>query len=262
MDSLAAQSIIESHSNGGTATILSNDNGHSSLFTASHVVTFPDTIFHYVPGSSHLSESDQPLEAVSIKESVSHYFYGSTGVFEFEILANDPVRDLAVLIYRWGPDGDPGLLPLDIEPGNFDDLDWTDRIYALGFPRGVRMVTSGMISKQDGNSRRSFAVDAIFNRGFSGGPIFAVRTDGSGLDWMGILTSTSAENEFYLGPDYRNENEFSLGRPFTGTPVIQQTSRINYGISFGVDSHQIAEFFDENESLMRRMRIPIPDFPD
>jgi S1-C subfamily serine protease len=256
LESLSAHTVIESHSNAGTATILSNENERTSLFTASHVVTFPDTIMHYEPGS------DQLVEAVSIQQSVSHFFFGSTGVFEFEVLANDPDLDLALLVYRWGRDGDPGLTALSIEPGDFDDLDWTDRVYALGYPRGVRMVTSGMISRQEGNSRRTFAVDAIFNRGFSGGPIFAIRTDGSGLEWMGILTSSSAENEFYLGPDYLNEDEHSQGRPFTGIPIVQQTSRINYGVSFGVDIQQITEFFNENRSLLRRMRIPIPDFPD
>ncbi|PWN06217.1 S1 family peptidase [Rhodohalobacter mucosus] len=258
LESLSAHTFIESHSNAGTAIIMSNGNGYSSLFTASHTVTFPDTVYHYAPQNP--SEDDRWVEAVSIKESVSHFFFGGNSVFEFEVLANDPVMDLAVLLYRWGRDGDPGLEPLAISAGDFDKLDWTDRVYVLGYPRGVRMVTSGMVSKQEINSRRTFAVDAIFNRGFSGGPMFTVRNDGRGLEWMGVLTSASAEKEFYLSPDYRQGIEMSHGRPFTGIPIIQETSRINYGISFGVDINQIADFYEDNRTVLRRNGIPQPDF--
>lgn len=258
LDSLSTHTFIESHSNAGTAIIMSNSNAHSSLFTASHTVTFPDTIYHYVPQST--SNTDRLVEAVSLKQSVSHFFFGVGSVFEFEVLANDPLRDLAILLYRWGRDGDPGLEPLTIPAGDFEKLDWTDRVYVLGYPRGVRMVTSGMVSRQEINSRRTFAVDAIFNRGFSGGPMFAVRNDGRGLEWMGMLTSASAEKEFFLSPDYGQNIEPGHGHPFTGIPVIQETSRINYGISFGVDINQIADFYEENRSILRRRGIPLPHF--
>ena len=258
LDSVSAHSFIETHSNAGTATIMSNSNGRSSLFTASHTVTFPDTIYHYATRDP--SNTDRLVEAVSLKQSVRHFFFGSGSVFEFEVLANDPVRDLAVLLYRWGRDGDPGLESLSISAGDFDKLDWTDRVYVLGYPRGVRMVTSGMVSRQEINSRRTFAVDAIFNRGFSGGPMFAVRNDGRGLEWMGVLTSASAEKEYFLSPGYRQDIELSQGSPFTGIPVIQETSRINYGISFGTDIKQIADFYEENRALLRRSGIPLPRF--
>lgn len=258
LDSVSAHTFLESHSNAGTSIVMSNGNGRSSLFTASHTVTFPDTIYHYAPVNS--LQTERLVEAVSLKQSVSHFFFGSGSVFEFEILANDPLRDLAILLYRWGRDGDPGLEPLNIPAGDFEKLDWTDRVYVLGYPRGVRMVTSGMVSRQEINSRRTFAVDAIFNRGFSGGPMFTVRTDGRGLEWMGILTSASAEKEFFLGPDLRQNTEPGHGLPFTGVPVIQETSRINYGISFGVDINQIADFYGKNRTILRRNGIPLPDF--
>lgn len=259
-ETLAVNSVIESHSNAGTAMVMSNSNGKSSLISASHTVTFPDTIFHYLSDSRR--ESDPQIEAISVRQTVNHFLFSSRGVFEFEILTNDPARDLAILLYEWGRDGDPGLKSLSIAPGIFDELDWTDRVYVMGYPRGVQMVTSGMVSKYSVTSRRGFAVDASFNRGFSGGPMFAVRNDGRGLAWMGILTSASAEQEYYLSPDLVRTEDLKPGLPFRGTPLIQQSSRINYGISFGADMNQIGDFYRENRSILRRNQIPIPRFPE
>jgi S1-C subfamily serine protease len=259
-EALAVNRVVESHSNAGTAMVMSNSSGRSSLISASHTVTFPDTIFHYVSESRR--ESDPQIEAVSVRQAVNHFMFSNRGVFEFEVIANDPSRDLAVLLYRWGRDGDPELKSLSIAPGNFDELDWTDRVYVLGYPRGIQMVTSGMVSKYAVTTRRGFAVDASFNRGFSGGPMFAVRNDGRGLAWMGILTSASAEQEFYLSPDIVRAEDLKPGLPFRGTPLIQQSSRINYGISFGADMNQIEDFYNENRSVLRRNQIPVPRFPE
>jgi hypothetical protein len=67
-----------------------------------------------------------------------------------------------------------------------DDLEWTDMVYGVGFPKGIRMVTAAMVSNVAISSRRSFHIWMPHLTGDSAaGPCLPIRNDGSGLDWVG-----------------------------------------------------------------------------
>lgn len=259
VESLSIRTIMDDHSSAGTGIILSNRNGRTTMLTASHTVSFPDTIWHFRNDTS--PTEGELVEAVSIKESESHFLFWSEGTVSFEVEVNDPRRDLALMSYRWGREGDPELPPLKISPGDRDELDWTDMIYAIGYPKGIQMVTTGMISDRPISPRRSFVLDASFNRGFSGGPLFSVRNDGTGLEWVGILSAAHADLEYYLAPEYVMDEDYDPEREYTGPVFLRRERRINYGITYAVGIDEVDEFFQENREEIRSVGLRLPEFP-
>lgn len=250
----SVQSNVEYQSRAGSALILSNRRGNTVLLTASHIVAFPDTVWHFAENEGLENE----VEAVSVLQSVSRMLIGSDDVYGFELSINDPERDLAFLTRNWEPLDRPRLNPLTLPVGSSSDLDWTDEVYAIGFPLGVEMVTRAMISKSAQTGKRSMVLDASFNRGFSGGSVFAVRGDASGMEWVGIISSASGERVDYLIPGQLNDEDYRPDIEYSGTIYARRTQQINYGITFAVGIDEIKEFYKENSSELRRLRISIP----
>jgi S1-C subfamily serine protease len=259
IQALAVSSFTDDHTTAGTGIILSNRSGRTTILTASHTVTFPDTIWHYQKREGVL-ERDR-VEAVSIKQSSTHFLFGEDGIITFDVAVNDPRRDLALMVNRWRAEENPGLVPMKINPGNPDDMEWTDMVYGVGFPKGIRMVTAAMVSNVSISSRRSFVLDASFNRGFSGGALFAIRNDGSGLDWVGIISAAHAEQEYFLVPESISDEDYDPRSEYEGPVYIRRESRINYGITYAVGLEQIKEFFEENRDEIARQRLSVPDIP-
>ncbi|MFU8813175.1 MAG: S1 family peptidase, partial [Balneolaceae bacterium] len=254
---LAAEMIFDDHSTSGTAIVLHNRDGKTGALTASHIVSFPDTIWNY--HRTHRRGGQRLVEGVSIKHSESHYVIDTRGVAGFTVAANDERRDLALIVHDWGDDErGPAVTTLRIRPGERGRLDWMDRIYALGYPKGFQMVTRAMVSDFSSSPRRSFVLDASFNRGFSGGPLFAVRADGTGLEWVGIISAAHAESEYFLAPDQSAVDDLLVDELYEGPVVMRRENRINYGITFAVGMDDIVSFFRENASTLRSHDMMLP----
>ena len=145
LEEISIQVFNEDHSTAGTGIVISNRMGRTAMLTASHTVSFPDTVWHYE--REPVQGRENRIEAVSVKLSGTHFLFGEQQLLTFEVAVNDPRRDLAILVMNWGRSGDPGLKSLNLPPGNHERLDWTDMVYALGYPKGVQMVTKGMVSQ-------------------------------------------------------------------------------------------------------------------
>lgn len=255
---LAADTKLDHHSRAGSAVVLSNRRGKSVLITASHVVSFPDTVWHYLESTRGGVES--LVEAVSVKQTISRFILGNQGIYDFEVSINDERRDLALLIQPWEQNSRPQLPPLELGIGRYEALDWTDQVYAVGYPLGIGMVTRAMVSKSVQSPRRSFVLDASINRGFSGGAIFAERSDGSGMEWVGMIASASAVYEEYLTPDGNLDEEFHPELEYRGAVFVQRTQRINYGITYAVGIDQIREFLNDHRDELRDQGITLSNF--
>ncbi len=250
----SVQSNVDHQSRAGSALILSNRRGKTVLLTAAHTVVFPDTVWHF----ANTVGSSPKVEAVSVLQNVSRMLIGSDDVYGFELTLSDVDRDLAMLTLNWEPLDRPRLNSLELPVGSSMDLDWTDEVYAIGFPLGVEMVTRAMISKSSQTGRRSMVLDASFNRGFSGGSIFAVRGDGSGMEWVGMISSASGERVDFLIPGSINDDDYRPDTEYRGTIYTRRTQQINYGITFAVGVDEIKDFYREHSNELRRLRISIP----
>lgn len=246
IEQYAADSFSDVHSNAGTGVIIEHGNGETLMLTAAHSVSHPDTIWHY--SNQAVDNDDRNVRAVSIKEYSTHYRFGPQGMSNFEVWKADSRRDLALLRKSWRAEEDPGFSPIQIPKGNQKELEWADRFYALGYPKGFQMVTTGMISKSpSAEARLRFMVDSSMNRGFSGGPLFAIRGDGSGLEWIGVLSAAYAEREYFLGPDeVLAGEEFNQEIEYEGPLYLRMERRIRYGITYAVGIGYIEEFLEAN----------------
>lgn len=250
---VAAESYLDDQSTAGTAIVLSESRGKYAMLTASHTVFYPDTIWHYRSDSEN--EGGRYVEAVSVRESVNYIMLNERGVIKIELVANDSNRDLAVMT---NAEAQRNLMrPLSLPIGQSDELDWGDIVYAIGYPKGAKMVTMGTASRSD-HPTRSILIDASFNRGFSGGALFAVRNDGSGLELIGIVTSALGENETYLAPETIQTEEYDPDVPYTGDVFVRTAPRINYGITNAVDTEVVMEFLRENEDQLNDAGLVVP----
>lgn len=256
---IAVDVIEDDHSTAGTAIVLGNRNGRTTMITASHTVTFPDTIWHYRRDTQPGVEPQ--VEGASVRQRSNHFLFSHEGLMNFEVAVNDTRRDLALMVHRWDEENQPDITPLSVNAGNHERLDWGDIVYALGYPRGVQMMTRGMVSKTSISPRRSFVVDASFNRGFSGGALFTVKSDGSGIEWVGILSAAYGEQEYYLSPGVIREQEYHPDIEYDGPVYLQRANRINYGITYAVGMDEIGDFLMENRREIRRAGLTVPNVP-
>lgn len=250
---VATRSQTDSHSTAGTATILHSRGGRALMLTAAHTVVQPDTIWHYQVGTTH--QPEPVVEAVSVKESVNKFVFSDGGIVMIELVSHDSRRDLALMITQEDVANTDNLKQLELRGGNFSELQWGDIVFAMGYPRGVQMVSQGVVSRSNHPIRR-ITLDLSINRGFSGGPAFAVRNDG-GLEMIGIITSAMGTREFYLTPGEQLEEDFNPELPYSGEIFVGSSQRIYYGITHVVDIEQIRAFMLENFTLLRRYGISI-----
>jgi len=244
LDEIAIDRTAGTHSTAGTAVVIAINNRRALLLTAAHVVSIPDTLYHF--SDTQTDPNNRRLEAISIAQSKNQYVFTNRGIEMIEMLVQDSRRDLA-LMKTVSDISDTDLRALTIPKGNPNRLDWTDVVYATGYPRGVQMVTRGIASRSEHPVRR-ITLDLSINRGFSGGPIFAVRNDGSGLEWLGTITSAMGERDYYLVPDDTPVEDFNPEMPYRGEVFVKSAPRIYYGISNAVD-------IDEARSLLRENRV-------
>lgn len=251
---ISADSYLDDQSTAGTALVLSERRGKYAMLTASHAVFYPDTVWHYRTDAEN--DMNRYVEAVSVRESVNYILLNERGVIKLDLVANDAVRDLAIMT---NSESQESLMrPLSLPIGRSDELDWGDIVYALGYPKGAKMVTMGTASRSE-HPTRSILIDASFNRGFSGGALFAVRNNGgSSLEFIGIITSALGESETYLAPEQKQGEEYDPDVPYTGEVFVRTAPRINYGITNAVDTELIMEFLRENEDRLNEAGLIIP----
>lgn len=246
LDEIAIDRTAGTHSTAGTAVVISVNNRVALLLTAAHVVSLPDTLYHFSDVPS--DPENRRVEAVSIAQSKNQYVFTDMGIEMIEMLAQDSRRDLA-LMATVSDVSDTNLKAITIPKGNPNRLDWTDVVYATGYPRGVQMVTRGIASRSEHPIRR-ITVDLSINRGFSGGPVFAVRNDGSGLEWLGTITSAMGERDYYLVPYDIPVEDYNPEIPYSGELFVRTAPRIYYGISNAVDIDEARNFLRENRAVL------------
>jgi hypothetical protein len=247
--------------------------GNVALLTANHALEFPDTIIvHYDDGNDSFAPSgSRRVQAVAIKRGQANWIVTETQMLNFETLARDPVRDLA-LIGVSDPEPDEPEFPLPVEPfqrpaavsllrvagGDSQRLSWGSFVYVLGYPQGHPMVTRGVVSAPGFTMPGAFLVDGLWNRGMSGGLILAVRGDGSGLEWVGVARGAAASTEIRLVPEEGALPDPGVRRVYEGSLYLEETRRIDYGITFSVPINDIRQFLSEQRGGVEARGYQVP----
>ncbi len=233
----------------GTATVIYQHQQRVAVLTCAHVVNFPDTVITYY---EHPDGNAAPfVYRISIMRRQRHFVADMRQGEDFEILAIDNDLDVAILGKTLlGPPADVHVLSYPL--GRAEQLEWGNLLYLFGFPSGKKMITTGLVSAPNRNTQHGFLVDALFNRGFSGGLVLAIRDGYPNFEMVGIVNAVAADNETVLVPGEfaSSQGDLPVNVPYQGEVFAMNRKKINYGISFGIAIEAIQDFIRAN-------RIPL-----
>jgi hypothetical protein len=242
----AAERVNFHHSKSATVTIIGTTPMGLRLLSTDHAARMPDTIVVYFrderepPGARRATRY---VESISVRTSQTNLVLELPEVVEFVVVARDSANDIALLhaeLSRREHVGSARVLRL--RQGEPARLVWGSFVYVLGYPRGYRMVTRGIVSDPKRGSEHGFLVDGLFNRGLSGGPVLAIRGDTGELEWVGMARAASSQTESILYPELRDVEVEGIVVPYEGRLFLEQVARIDYGITFSVPMSTIQRF--------------------
>jgi hypothetical protein len=227
----------------GTATIVYNYQDYLALLTCNHIVSFPDTVITFFENSSR-------IRSVAFLRRQTNYVNGIPDGSDLEVIIKDENHDLA-LVGRKKESG--GYAPVFSYPlGEAKNLEWGSFVYLLGYPKGNKMITRGIVSSPNRNKDdHTFLVDALFNRGFSGGLILAVKDGVPNFELVGIAKSVSADYELVLTPGKSyTRSDLDSYVPYKGDTYVDERSNISYGITNITSIESIQRFLFQNRLFL------------
>lgn len=255
-DILKNQSIssgVVNESVSGTAVVIYFDGNMVGLLTCAHVVDFPDTL------TTRYDNGEGPIELISVKIKQQNYVKDLPSGDDIEVLATDEKRDIALLGKKLEERGD--MLPvLNYPVGNSKDLDWGSQVYVMGYPVGQLMVTRAIVSNPDKAHKGRFLTDALYNRGISGSPVLAIRDGVPNFELVGMASSASAKQVYYVKPGKDAPEYLNPDDPYTGPLYTDQYKDIKYGVTFNVSIEAITDFINKNNDLLYKKGFMVDRF--
>ncbi|MBI9038614.1 MAG: trypsin-like peptidase domain-containing protein [Bacteroidales bacterium] len=241
----------------GTATIIYYDNERIAFLTCNHIIDFPDTIFSFYYNNS---SKEKYISSVSIKAKQMNHIRGIPEGEELEILATDKKNDIAFLGKKITQTNEN--IPFFNYPcGESNNLEWGSFVYIIGYPMGFQMITRGIVSNPDKIKSGSFLIDAVFNRGFSGGLVLGIKDGVPNFELVGMAKSVPYKKENILIPETVNENfEYDSYSPFKGNIYVKSKKNISYGITNSVTIETIKKFFKENKKKLESKGYNLESF--
>jgi hypothetical protein len=233
----------------GTATVIYRYGRQIALLTCAHIIDFPDTLITY-----HRTDDGAPTKFIrtisfKIRQNISVIDFHMGG--NFRILAKDHHDDIALIGKDLSFDTPYTIPVFNFRMGDAEELTWGDFVYIVGYPRGEKMVTSALVSQPTRDKKATFLLDAVFNRGFSGGIVMAIRDGIPNIELVGMAKSVPAETKYYLAPDKTYKQlESSLEEIYQGKPRIDSYENIYYGITYAVTVNKIKEFIQNNSVVL------------
>jgi hypothetical protein len=236
---------VSSESVAGTAILIHYDNNRVAFLTCAHIINFPDTLLSY--HHKKFSFSDDYIHSASIKKSQTIFSQDVPGDKKLEILCMDKQNDIA-LLGKAIEESKSQKRIFDYPLGDSKSLEWGSFTYIIGYPIGRQMITKGIVSNPDFNEKGSFMIDALFNEGFSGGAILAVKDGVPNFELVGIAKSVAVTHENILKPEKEShEYVYNPNTPYEGQTYVKLRKKINYGVTYAVSTSLIKDFYDQNK---------------
>lgn len=244
----AIEQISFNRSASGTSTLILEDQGTVALLTVAHIVSFPDTIIsHFVNPDGSFSRY---IQSVSIKTKQTNYVPDLPDNGEVEILLLDRARDIA-LLGRHFPTKKIFSMPSFKYPwGKSSELEWGNFVYVFGFPMNYKMISKALVSSPN-KEKHTFLIDAVFNRGYSGGIVLAIRDGVPNFELVGLVRSVPAEFQYTLRPLIKEHDfDFNPMLPFKGEAYVDREQMLRTGITKVIGIELVKEFILDNKQKL------------
>ncbi|MHB1687183.1 MAG: S1 family peptidase [Ignavibacteriaceae bacterium] len=233
-------------SSSGTAIIIYSYNGKIGLLTCAHVIDFPDTIISYFSNES--GRYTDKVESISFKKKQFVYIAGFPQGSEVNIVLMDKKSDLALLGQNYSVQHYLDFPMLTSPYGKAKELDAGSFVYVLGFPLNYKMVSQAIVSSPNYDKNGSFFIDAVINRGYSGGAVLAISSASASFELVGIVDWVAEENQNILEPPSIDENiVFNPLVPYKGDIFAKQIRVLKYGITKIISMEEIENFLLKNK---------------
>jgi hypothetical protein len=233
--------------NGG-GIILYRDERNTVILTCEHLLTAPDTVRTYYRDAS--GNETKVLASRGVKKRLTHQVINQINqMLSVEVLHTDPRVDLGLVLVATSPTlGTP--FPHRIAYQN--ETKWGDLAFVFGYPREIKQLTIGMISPSPYPG--TFSLDVVGRFGFSGGPVFVVRSGGE-LELAGVIRGVPVNKLQYVAPP----PEVPPGQPLTADDLnlltAQEYDQIEYGIVYAVGAERIGKFLKDSTPVLEKKGI-------
>ncbi len=240
----------------GSAMVITAGHSRVALLTCAHVVTAPDTLITWYDPVDGIPSGY--IRSISIKEKQEIWVKDLSACGSFTVLASDEKADLAVLGKNCETPVDT-LTTFPFPPGRARELSWGSFVYVFGYPLGNLMITSGLVSPAPKRPMGEFSVDALLNKGFSGGILVAYRIADHRFEMVGLVKTVSSSRETFLRPDPGANIDLEWipynGKVFTGSNDV-----IHYGLNAVVPSEAILEFYRHHRTAILQSGYDLDPF--
>lgn len=241
----------------GTATIILSEDDKVAVLTCAHIIDFPDTIVSYFENPS---SGKQFVYSMAVKTAHIVFVRDFPERANLEILAIDKKEDIVILGQHF-LQNDKRIPQFQYPLGKSADLEWGSFVYVMGYPLGYPMITKGIVSNPDYDSRGSFLIDAILNTGFSGGVVLAIKDGVPNFELVGLGRSVSASYEYYLKPSHqRHEMVYNPYLPYEDEVFVGLKRDINYGITHVISTEKLKKFYQENKKRLNEKGFDLSGF--
>ncbi|HEX2868882.1 MAG TPA: serine protease [Ignavibacteriales bacterium] len=243
----------------GTATVIFYNFKRVAVMTCAHVVNFEDTLYSYfrLPGGG----TGKYLQSVSVKERQTNYIADFPEDGELDIISLDNSLDVAILGMEFRHEPRERISVFSYPLGQAKELEWGSFVYIFGYPMGYKTLTKALVSSPNRDKSGSFIIDAVFNRGFSGGIILALKGGSPNFELVGMIKALFADYEYVIRPekDYTIE-QYDPMVPYTKELYVERRMNIKYGLSKAIPVESIKKYFIDNESLFSSRGYNFNDF--
>ncbi len=236
-------------SSAGTGTIIYNSNGTVGLLTCAHVVNFKDTLITYF--SDKVGTYTDEVQSIAFKSSQSIYVAGFPEGSNVNEILSDKDIDVAILGRHFGLKYSLSFPVFSYPLGNAKELEWGSFVYVFGFPLNYKMLTTAIVSSPNYDQKGSFFIDAVINRGCSGGIVLAVRDGVPNFELVGIVEWVPENSKDVLVPASLPESlQYNPLVPYTGEVYVEHQKEINYGITKVISIETIKDFLLKNKDYL------------
>jgi len=244
----ATKVIFYNNTSSGTATIIGENNGNVLLITVAHIVSFPDTIISYYTNQD--GSVSPRVQSVSIKTRQSNYIPDLPDGGELDIILMDKSLDICLLGKKFEQTSTARLSVFNYPWGNSSELEWGTFIYVFGYPMNYKMISKGIVSSP-GREKNTFLIDAVFNRGSSGGIVLAIRDGIPNFELIGLVKSVPADYQYVVRPISKTQDlEYNPILPYKGDLYIQKEQIMRTGITKVIGIDAIKEFIKQNKEFL------------
>jgi hypothetical protein len=245
----AEKEVYLNQTSSGSATVVYCQNQRIALLTCAHVVDFRDTVITFYHGED--KKQTEFIQSIAVKDRQTNYVAAIQGVHNLEIILLDRENDLALIGQIIEFSVVPGVAVFNYPIGKAKELEWGAFVYLFGYPAGYRVVTKAIVSNPNRDKYGSFLTDAVFNRGFSGGIVLAIRDGVPNFELVGMMKLVPGYQHYYLTPAKEGEQiEYDPNIPFKGNVYAESRTDIIYGVAPAIPAELIVDFLQTNQQKL------------